>query len=71
MLGNRAIILKAVNKMKELSMELAFSLLTVPPGKGLVHKETFTFTEVSQLINEERRVDFEYQNFEYRCIVSY
>lgn len=52
MLENQAIILKSVSKRKELSIYLAFSFLTVPPGKT-IDKETLTFIEVSQLINEE------------------
>lgn len=52
MLENQAIILKSVSKRKELSIYLAFSFLTVPPGKT-IDKEKLTFIEVSQLINEE------------------
>lgn len=53
MLRNQAILVKTVNKRKEVSMYLDFSLLTVPPARAVVHKVTFILVEVYQLINKE------------------
>ena len=53
MLRNQAIIVKTVNKRKEVSIYLDFSLLTVPPARAIVHRVTFILVEVFQLVNKE------------------
>lgn len=57
------LIILSIDKERKSSTYLAFPIKTVPLDNQTVDEGKFFFTEVSQLINEERIMELEYHHF--------
>lgn len=54
---------KFVNTRNDSSIYLAFVVWFIALGKKVINKEAIIFSELFQLMNEERKIKFEYHRF--------